>query len=371
VGYDVVDKYLVGLLLPREFHAPFRPWGVADTKLRYSTPVLTLVVPTGPRPHHPIPLVVPDRTNDEPQTRPLLRQSTFPGSETHQISILTANINSLKANGHKLVETLLSKHTVVALQETKLANQFQTNTFRFHLDHVVGKGSYLLAINDHRHDTIGTEAHRSSGVILFFHASMPGFAELHRDSHLDIPDKYMVVSTRWADTPVYFHNVYAPIPNGAREAVFASLPRDFPDNAKHFVMGDFNVPMDRLLDSMGTLPTMADPVSNDACELSLLLSPKRQPPHLGMLLPWILRGGESTSLLLWLPVRAANMGYTQSCVVLLWERVPVGYDHKYRSPVNHTFLGFTFPCDHSVVGTFGLSHSTGSMDHTQPYKIPS
>ncbi|RHY01652.1 hypothetical protein DYB36_012427 [Aphanomyces astaci] len=61
----------------------------------------------------------------------------------------------------------------------------------------------------------------------------------------------MVVSTRWGDTPVYFHNVYAPIPNSLREDYFSSLPRDFPPHAKHFIMGDFNLPMDRLLDYEG------------------------------------------------------------------------------------------------------------------------
>ncbi|RHY10548.1 hypothetical protein DYB25_005040, partial [Aphanomyces astaci] len=87
--------------------------------------------------------------------------------------------------------------------------------------------------------------------MLFFHKSTPGFEHLYHESHLDVPDKYMVVSTRWGDTPVYFHNVYAPIPNSLREDYFSSLPRDFPPHAKHFIMGDFNLPMDRLLDYEG------------------------------------------------------------------------------------------------------------------------
>jgi hypothetical protein len=54
----------------------------------------------------------------------------------------------------------------VALQETKI---FQTNTFRFHMDHLIGRGSYFLAINDHgQHNPTTTKAHMSSEVMLFF-----------------------------------------------------------------------------------------------------------------------------------------------------------------------------------------------------------
>ncbi|KAG9414726.1 hypothetical protein AC1031_008141 [Aphanomyces cochlioides] len=59
----------------------------------------------------------------------------------------------------------------------------------------------------------------------------------------------MVVKTKWTTQDVYFHNVYAPVDNDARETFFESLPRDFPPNATHFVMGDFNLPIDRELDS--------------------------------------------------------------------------------------------------------------------------
>ncbi|KAF0716030.1 Aste57867_3066 [Aphanomyces stellatus] len=83
---------------------------------------------------------------------------------------------------------------------------------------------------------------------MLFHATTPDFQWLRHESHLDVTDKYMVVSTRWRDKPVYFHNVYAPVHNTDRESFFASLPRTFPPVAHHIIFGDFNVTMDREID---------------------------------------------------------------------------------------------------------------------------
>ncbi|CAK4549452.1 unnamed protein product [Aphanomyces euteiches] len=177
-------------------------------------------------------------------------RSTFPGSDTQELQILTANINGLKDNGHKLAEGLLKYHNVVALQETKIAHRFQHDTFRFHLDHALGVGNYFLATNDQRHTQDSSEQHRSSGVMMLFHKETPGFARLVHNKALDIFNKYMVVHTWWEDTPVFFHNVYAPVQNQEREAFFDALPRDFPVNAQHIIMGDFNLPLQRELDAM-------------------------------------------------------------------------------------------------------------------------
>ncbi|ETV90086.1 hypothetical protein H310_15082, partial [Aphanomyces invadans] len=126
-------------------------------------------------------------------------------------------------------------------------------TFRFHLDHALGMGNYFLATNDHRHTQDSSEQHRSSGVMMLFHKDTPGFERLVHNTAMDIPNKYMVVHTWWEDTPVFFHNLYAPVRDQEREVFFEALPRDFPANAQHIVMGDFNLPLDRLLDSVNPL----------------------------------------------------------------------------------------------------------------------
>ncbi|KAH9071298.1 hypothetical protein Ae201684P_015605 [Aphanomyces euteiches] len=86
--------------------------------------------------------------------------------------------------------------------------------------------------------------------MMLFHKETPGFARLVHNKALDIFNKYMVVHTWWEDTPVFFHNVYAPVQNQEREAFFDALPRDFPVNAQHIIMGDFNLPLQRELDAM-------------------------------------------------------------------------------------------------------------------------
>ncbi|ETV90705.1 hypothetical protein H310_14545 [Aphanomyces invadans] len=118
------------------------------------------------------------------------------------------------------------------------------------MDHVLGVNNYFLATNDHRSDSNDPELRRSSGVMMVFQKDVPGFANLRHLTDLDIRDKYMVVHTQWAHMDVYFHNVYAPVTNDTREAFFESLPREFPPTSIHVVMGDFNVPHDRDLDSL-------------------------------------------------------------------------------------------------------------------------
>ncbi|ETV67697.1 hypothetical protein H257_16163 [Aphanomyces astaci] len=67
-------------------------------------------------------------------------------------------------------------------------------------------------------------------------------------TELDVAYKYMVVNTHWQETPVYFHCVYAPVQPTERVAFYDSLPRDFPEDSIHVVMGDLNLPFDLYLD---------------------------------------------------------------------------------------------------------------------------
>jgi hypothetical protein len=94
---------------------------------------------------------------------------------------LSANINGFKENGHRLIDNLLHRYTLCALQETKFADQFQYNTVHFHLDHIMGADSYYLATNDHRHTQVTLEPHRSSVVMMLFSKLTPGFNELNHE----------------------------------------------------------------------------------------------------------------------------------------------------------------------------------------------
>ncbi|KAH9108056.1 hypothetical protein AeMF1_016690, partial [Aphanomyces euteiches] len=135
---------------------------------------------------------------------------------------------------------------------TKFAGIVQFDKFQFHLNHALGKNKYFLASNDHRRNADQVEQYRSGGVAMIFQATVPGFEHLHHESQYDIEDRYMVVSSMWGDHPIFYHNVYAPMHDGERDAFFNALPRNFPLNSKHVVLGDFNLPMDRELDSRGS-----------------------------------------------------------------------------------------------------------------------
>jgi hypothetical protein len=57
------------------------------------------------------------------------------------------------------------------------------------------------------------------------------------------------------DVPWYFHNVYAPVEDALRRPFFASLTTDFEPESRHFIGGDFNLPMHPSLDSLHSPPS--------------------------------------------------------------------------------------------------------------------
>ena len=126
----------------------------------------------------------------------------------------------------------------------------QLGTFHRHLTNEVGDGNYRLFINDQRASTPDQSLRRHCGVASFFSKSTPGFEHLVHMRHLDIPNRYLVVKTAWANLPVYFHNVYAPVQSEGRAQFFQQLPRDFEADCIHIVGGDFNIPMDQTLDTV-------------------------------------------------------------------------------------------------------------------------
>ncbi|KAI9913375.1 hypothetical protein PsorP6_006098 [Peronosclerospora sorghi] len=64
-----------------------------------------------------------------------------------------------------------------------------------------------------------------------------------------ISHRYLVIQARTDDINLYIHVVYAPVQVADRK-VFNALPTRFPDDCHHLTMGDFNVPMDPILDEV-------------------------------------------------------------------------------------------------------------------------
>ena len=166
-----------------------------------------------------------------------------------KLELTTSNLNGLKDNGHLVAKLLRTPTQLVLFQETKLNNAKHLETFITHLDNEVGIDKYKLFTNDLRSTRTDHLNNRRCGVAAYFHESMLGFSNLTHLDHLDQPGRYMVVRTQWDDTPVYFHNVYAPVTPHSRPSFFDSLPRNFEDDSIHFVGGDFNIPLDGYLDA--------------------------------------------------------------------------------------------------------------------------
>ncbi|KAG9415922.1 hypothetical protein AC1031_000307 [Aphanomyces cochlioides] len=168
------------------------------------------------------------------------------------ITITTCNLNGFNDKDDTPAATLGKLlHQCVFFQETKIKNKDHFHTIRRHITNHIGHKKYRLFVNDHRTSTHGSTNHRSKGVATFFHESMPGFANLKPLWDKLVQDRYLVIHTTWNSTPVYFHNVYAPVEDDQRAAFFESLPVDFGDDDTgiHIVGGDFNLPMITSLDA--------------------------------------------------------------------------------------------------------------------------
>ncbi|CAK4487377.1 unnamed protein product, partial [Aphanomyces euteiches] len=79
-------------------------------------------------------------------------------------------------------------------------------------------------------------------------SNRPIVAYMHVDIRFfsnQVDKDYLVIHIIWHSTPVYFHNVYAPVEDDQRAAFFKSLPVDFGDDDTgiHVVGGDFKLPM--------------------------------------------------------------------------------------------------------------------------------
>ena len=197
------------------------------------------------------------------------------------ISLYTANLNGIKANGHHITTRIIQHHTVTAIQELRAHDRTHIDNFKHHIDRTLGTDKYYIAINDHRQHHTTPSSDTNGGVALIIKSEFPGFDDLQHLPEFDIPDRYLVVTTFWGTQPVYLHVVYAPAkayitnhqppplhdpfddssddntptcPNprhatNRKVSFFDSLPRDFPPDAIHIVLGDLNIALNPTLDS--------------------------------------------------------------------------------------------------------------------------
>ncbi|KAF1315557.1 putative Pollike protein, partial [Globisporangium splendens] len=162
-------------------------------------------------------------------------------------SVVSVNTNGIKKNGHLFIDSVLSKHSVACVQETKLSDRTHLSKFKFHLD---SSFKHRVFVNDPNCQLDRPTRGRSNGVITVLRSDFPGFDTAEEVSRLSVPGRYLVVKVMVECAPIYIHNVYAPVDQQEKHQFFSSLDTEgFEGQATHMVLGDLNTPLDPRLDS--------------------------------------------------------------------------------------------------------------------------
>ena len=141
---------------------------------------------------------------------------------------------------------MLFKYSVSCVQETKFGDSTHLSNFIFHLESTF---KHKVFVNDPNCLLHRPTRGRSNGVLTVLRSDFPGF-----ETAVDIPDlsiagRYLVVKVIVERTPIYIHNVYAPVDRHEKQQFFSSLDTEaFEDHAKHLVLGDLNTPLNPRLD---------------------------------------------------------------------------------------------------------------------------
>ena len=84
---------------------------------------------------------------------------------------------------------------------------------------------------------------RRNGVVTVLHSEFPDFTSTIEVHSLAVPGLYLVVRVSVDNTPIYIHNVYAPVERQRKTQFFFSLvTEELEANATHLVMGISTLP---------------------------------------------------------------------------------------------------------------------------------
>lgn len=159
----------------------------------------------------------------------------------NDISFVSVNTNGLKGNGHLLVEHILQRHSVSCIQESKLSDRNHLEVFQFHVNHAF---TAKLFVSDHGAGLVRPTAIRRNGVITIVRSDFPGYDSITAMEDMTVEGRYLVVRTEAGGSPIYIHNVYAPVDATSKAEFFDGLPTArFEDDAIHVVLGDLNTPL--------------------------------------------------------------------------------------------------------------------------------
>lgn len=161
---------------------------------------------------------------------------------------ISLNANGLNQSTLELFQHLFADFQLVAFQETKFSEYDRVKRADYFAHAVDAKAKTFWS---HQVDSDFSAARGKAGVGLIFTGRSP-FTSVH-DVTLDyaaeaLRHHYIVAEASISDYRLFIHVVYAPVTVPERKSFLEALPSRFPAGAHHLVLGDFNVPMDPVLD---------------------------------------------------------------------------------------------------------------------------
>ena len=183
----------------------------------------------------------------------LFNTKVFPPVTTSwsNINALSINTNGIKKNGQLFIQHTISKYAISCIQDTRLRDQQHLKTFRYHLDSTFRNKIYT---SDHNSLTSHPNAARVNGVMTILRSDFPGFESAMVIDNLTVINRYIVVRVLVNNTPLYIHNVYAPVDSSERKLFFDHLNTElFEPQATHMVFGDLNTTLYPNLDASNSI----------------------------------------------------------------------------------------------------------------------
>lgn len=168
------------------------------------------------------------------------------------------NVNGLNKLELSPFQHFLSRYHLLAFQETKFSDSDRIRRAN-HFAHAADANARTFW--SHREDSDLSARRGRAGVGLVLSGQFPfddpqDVTSTFAAEDFDFPHHYLVVKATSGDDDIFIHVIYAPVDPADRKRFLESLPTRFPPGARHIAVGDFNVPLDPLLDEL--VPTRHD-----------------------------------------------------------------------------------------------------------------
>ena len=128
-------------------------------------------------------------------------------------------------------------YNIAAIQETRINDQTQLDTFQY-----LTKDQYQGKVYVPQDEL--TKNHEY-GIATIIHPTFPDHDKFLVDTR-SIKRRYLLLKQNTTWGTIYIHNIHAPAKPKNHPKWISELPTNFEDDAKHIVLGDFNVTLSKL-----------------------------------------------------------------------------------------------------------------------------